>query len=140
MALLRYRLNNFIKNFFIRIILSENAAEITQSCISSQSADFIVNTLHSILGDVITKTATRKKKSKEPSRCTGMKECDTSFRNYLNEICKDEADPNHISELYNVYQKKRKDMGSSKENVVPGVATDAIYGRVFVGYFLIFCS
>ena len=91
-------------------ILSENAAEITQSCISSQSADFIVNTLHSILGDVITKTATRKKKSKEPSRCTGMKECDTSFRNYLNEICKDEADPNHISELYNVYQKKRKDM------------------------------
>ena len=91
-------------------ILLENAAELTQACVNSQSADFIVNSLHGMLGEVIDKTTLPRKRNKEPANNAGINECDKKFQSYLNEISKTESDPNRAKELYEAYQQTRKDL------------------------------
>ena len=108
-------LKTFKKDFDFnaaKLILENNAAEIARSCCSLQSADFIVDRLHAEMGNTVQRTLKPPRRNRSDESSLTMKECDESFKKYLNEITTNGDNTNISSQLYDEYQRKRNKLNS----------------------------
>ena len=109
--------NNHLKTFkkdfdfaAAKLLMRANSVNIAQDC-NSLTADFIVQRLHTEMGEAISKTVRKTKKNYHfDIDKRSMDDCDESFNKYLHAL--DKGGNNELSLLYQTYQEKRSKLNA----------------------------
>lgn len=93
-----------------KAILVENAETLTKKCYAYQSAEPIINDMHTLLDRTITQASYAKYRHDDKGNDDIMNECDELFEKYLTQLNKTPCDQDRIRNLYNTYQNKRNEL------------------------------